>query len=349
MTAKLCERHKERNEHKGPEVLWVGAGGLEEGPVGRAGLPYRAVSAVGVRGRGPLAAARGLWQTWRGFNEVRGLMAEFRPDVLFVTGGYVSVPAVLAAWSRGVPVLVYLPDVEPGLAVKFTSRLAGRVAVSVPEAAGYFPPGRAVVTGYPVRPRLHGAEKPASRQKLGLGGEKPVLLVLGGSQGARSINRAALAGLERLLEAAQVLHVCGERDYEECREGTGSLPDSLRADYHLFAYLHDEMVDALCAADLVVSRAGASTLGEFPAAGLPALLVPYPYAGAHQWRNADYLAKNGAAVTLDDSRLPEELVPMVLGLLADERRRREMSGAAGSLARPDAADNVARELEVLCL
>ncbi len=324
---------------------------MEETLTGRARIRFEGISASGLRGKNPLAALRGLWALSQGFGQARRLIRSYRPDVLFVTGGYVCVPVTLAARWAGIPTLIYLPDMRPGLAIKYLSRFADRVAVTAPPAARYFRPGQAVVTGYPVRRELFERDRAEARARLGLkGGEDslPVLLVFGGSQGAHSINRAVCDGIETLLGAAQVIHLSGPRDAGWTRERRAALPEPLQARYHLYPYLHEEMVDALLAADLVVSRAGASTLGEFPAAGLPAVLVPYPYAGAHQWDNARYLVEAGAAVTVQDADLRTALVPAVLNLLADQQRRAVMRRAARALAQPDAARHIASQLEELC-
>jgi UDP-N-acetylglucosamine--N-acetylmuramyl-(pentapeptide) pyrophosphoryl-undecaprenol N-acetylglucosamine transferase len=171
--------------------------------------------------------------------------------------------------------------------------------------------------------------------------------VFGGSRGARSINQALAAALPQVLPHCQVIHISGTLDWPATQERAAQLPATLRERYHPFAYLHDEMAQALAAADLVVARAGASTLGEFPLLGLPSILVPYPYAGQHQDLNADYLAERGAAWKLADSELSARLAPLVIELLSDAARLDRMSQAAGSLARPDAAANIARELERL--
>jgi undecaprenyldiphospho-muramoylpentapeptide beta-N-acetylglucosaminyltransferase len=323
---------------------WVGStGGVEEGLVTRAGVPFDGVSAAGVRGKGPLAVLSGLWALSQGFWQARELVGAFQPDVLFVTGGYVSAPIALAARLAGVPILIYLPDMQPGLAIRFLARLADRMAVTAPSATGYFKPGQAVVTGYPVRRGLFEGDPVEARMRLGLDCESnslPVLLIFGGSQGAHSINQAVCEDIETLLEEAQVIHISGQRDAEWTQARRASLPGRLRRLYHLHPYLHEEMVDALLAADLAVSRAGASTLGEFPAVGLPAVLVPYPHAGAHQWDNAHYLVEAGAAIAIADADLGTALIPAVLDLLTDSDRRATMRQAAGALARPDAAQCV---------
>ncbi|UCC88579.1 MAG: undecaprenyldiphospho-muramoylpentapeptide beta-N-acetylglucosaminyltransferase [Anaerolineales bacterium] len=333
-----------------PAICWVGStGGAEEKLVARAGIPFEGISAKGLRGKNPLAILDGLWTLRRGIQQARRLVASFQPDVLFVTGGYVCTPVTLAARLAGVPALIYLPDMQPGLAIKFLARFADRVAVTARPAMRHFRPGQAVVTGYPVRRKLFERDRAEARARWGLGPEdkQSVLLVFGGSQGARSINQAVSRGIEALLSIAQVIHISGQRDADWTQAGRASLPESLKARFHLHAYLHEEMVDALLAADLVVSRAGASTLGEFPAAGLPAVLVPYPYAGAHQWDNAQYLVQANAAVTIDDADLGTDLLPTVLDLLRDSDRRAEMQRAARALARPDAAQRIVHELKEL--
>ncbi|MGE5603460.1 MAG: UDP-N-acetylglucosamine--N-acetylmuramyl-(pentapeptide) pyrophosphoryl-undecaprenol N-acetylglucosamine transferase, partial [Nitrososphaerales archaeon] len=199
-------------------------------------------------------------------------------------------------------------------------------------------------------------EKHAARARLGLQADLPVLLVFGGSRGARSINRALVEALPDLLRVCQVVHVTGQTDWGESRgaaEATlqqavqrGQLDNDALVRYHPYAYMHD-MVHALVAADLVVARAGAATLGEFPAAKLPAVLAPYPYAGQHQDANAHYLADRGAALVIPDKDLPARLKPVLLDLLRDPERLQSMSAAAYALARPDAAANIAGELLAL--
>jgi UDP-N-acetylglucosamine--N-acetylmuramyl-(pentapeptide) pyrophosphoryl-undecaprenol N-acetylglucosamine transferase len=270
------------------------------------------------------------------------------------------VPVVLAGWLRRVPILIYLPDIEPGLAVRFLARFADRVAVSFEEVARYFAAGQVVVTGYPVRPELLAADpvevgqvsipatrrpSPIARARLDLEPGRKTLLVFGGSHGARSINVAVSEIAAELAEEYQVLHIAGREDEHWLQARREELPDHLRRRYRVYAYLHQEMADALAAADLVVARAGAATLGEFPAVGLPSLLVPYPYAGQHQWLNADYLAQAGAAVVVDDADLSRGvLLPTIRRLLDDEATLLEMRANARRLARPEAAWRIADEI-----
>jgi UDP-N-acetylglucosamine--N-acetylmuramyl-(pentapeptide) pyrophosphoryl-undecaprenol N-acetylglucosamine transferase len=201
-----------------------------------------------------------------------------------------------------------------------------------------------VVTGYPTRPELIPIATEEARRKLGLDPDRSVVLAFGGSQGARSINEALWLALPGILGMAQVLHITGELDWPRVEDIKTELPERLRAAYHPRSYLHEEMGAALAAADLVVSRAGAATMGEYPLYGLPAILVPYPHAWRYQATNARYLADQGGAVVLSDESLARDLLPAVRGLLQDPVRLLGMAEAMSGTATPDAAEAIAFEV-----
>ncbi len=320
-----------------------GVGGVEEGLVRRAGVRFVGIPAGGVHGIGPTRALKNLIKLTQGFWAAYRLGRRERPDVLLATGGYASAPVALAAWALRAPILVYLPDIEPGLAIRFIARFAARVAVTVEDAGVHFPARKVLVTGYPVRAAFHNLDRAASRSALNLDPDEPVLLVMGGSRGARSINQALCQVLEPVLELAQVVHVSGELDWPWVSERREALANSLRARYRAFPYLH-EIGRALASADLAVCRAGAMTLGELPFFGLPAILVPYPHAWRYQRVNAEWLAKRGAAMSLADERLPEMLLPTVRRLLGDRLALSEMSRQMAALAQPSAASRLGDEL-----
>jgi UDP-N-acetylglucosamine--N-acetylmuramyl-(pentapeptide) pyrophosphoryl-undecaprenol N-acetylglucosamine transferase len=322
---------------------------MEEALVERAGLKIELIAAKGLRGKNPLAALNGLWELVKGYKQSWQIIKRFQPDVLFITGGYVCVPVTLAAYRARIPILIYLPDIEPGLAIKFLARFATRVAVTTSETRKFFQPGLAVVTGYPVRAELVTASLRPNRQeearrRLGLSHDLPVLLVFGGSRGARSINQAVADQLEAYLQVCQVIHVSGTLDEALVQARRNELPPALQARYHPFAYLHEEMSSALLAADLVISRAGASVLGEFPVIGLPAILAPYPYAGTHQALNAEYLARYQAALVVEDANLRQQLKETVINLITDIERLQAMSQACKNLAKPEASVHLAHEI-----
>jgi UDP-N-acetylglucosamine--N-acetylmuramyl-(pentapeptide) pyrophosphoryl-undecaprenol N-acetylglucosamine transferase len=317
---------------------------METELVARAGLNMATIPAGGIHGLSPLAAIR------NGLKLASGVWAALqveRPAAAFVTGGYVSVPVALACWLRRVPILLYLPDVEPGRAVTFISRLATRIGVTVNASRRFLPAGKVLVSGYPLRAELLEAAAQPKLQALAhfqLDGQSKTLLVFGGSRGARSLNRAIGAILEPVLERWQVIHISGTLDADEAAARCQALPPTLQARYRLYPYLHEDMGLAMRAADLVVSRAGASILGEFPLFGLPAVLVPYPFAWRYQKSNADYLVEGGAAVRLDDEKLSTELLPTLEQLLGDEARLASMQCRLSAMAKTDAAAILAREL-----
>jgi UDP-N-acetylglucosamine:LPS N-acetylglucosamine transferase len=278
----------------------------------------------------------------QGWMAARQVVRRFRPDAVFLTGGYTNLPAALAARERRVPVVIFLPDVEPGLAIRWLSRAASLVACTVEESRTFLPGREVTVTGYPVRPGLvPEMSQSAARQAFGLDPDRSTLLVFGGSRGARTINNALVEILPELLANYQVIHISGHLDWSSVAARAAELPAELRVCYRPFAYLDAEMGQALRAADLVVSRAGAATLGEFPAFGLPAVLVPYPHAWRYQKINADYLAQAGAAVHLPDGDMAAELLPTIIRLLDDGQALQRMSAAMRQLDNPRAARRLA--------
>lgn len=325
--------------------------GVERELAARKGLDFRAVPSGPLHGVNPIRAAGSLLRIGRGVFAALGVMREFRPDAVMMTGGWVTFPVALAAWLRKVPSLIFTPDIEPGATIQATSRLVTRVAISTPDSERFFRQGQAVNTGYPVRPEL--ARAVGQRQEaiahFGLDSSLPTVLVFGGSHGARSINKALTGILPELLSHCQVIHISGRLDWEWVGEAATKLPENAARRYHLHAYLHEDMGLALAAADLVVSRAGAGTLGEFPLFGVPAILVPYPHAWRYQKVNADYLVERGAALRLDDAALGTDLLPAVRGLLQDADRREAMAERSRALAVPDAAGRIANELRRLVL
>ncbi len=324
------------------QTLWIGGeGGMEEGLVKRTGIPFQTIPAAGLHGVGLRALSRNLVTLVRGVRASMNILREFNPDVLFFTGGFVAGPMAFA--GRKIPTLLYVPDIEPALALKSLARFADAIAVTASDSQKFFSK-KVTVTGYPLRTDLAAWTKQKARATLNLDDVSPVLLVFGGSKGARSINEAIVPNLPVLLEMAQVIHISGQLDWEVVAAARAGLTSEQQSRYHAFPYLHEEMGAALASADLVISRAGASTLGEFPIFSLPAILVPYPHAWRYQKVNADYLAQRGAAVIVRDEMLKHDLIKIIKDLLANPLKRQAMSKAMKSLSQPQAAQAIAGQI-----
>jgi UDP-N-acetylglucosamine--N-acetylmuramyl-(pentapeptide) pyrophosphoryl-undecaprenol N-acetylglucosamine transferase len=332
-----------KNKHPHVETLWVGGeGGMEEELVNRAGVAFRSIPAAGVHGVGLRALPGNAAKLARGVIQSRRILREFRPDVLFFTGGYVAAPMAIA--GRRIPTVLYVPDIEPGLALNFLARYSDIITVTAPDSKKYFSrPERIRVTGYPLRADLSAWSREKATRRFGLDSAIPTLLVTGGSKGARSINMAVLNHLHELLKIAQIIHLTGASDWTTVESAAKGLPAELKMRYHAMPYLH-EMGAALAAADLVLSRAGASALGEYPFFGLPAVLVPYPHAWRYQKVNADFLAGHNAAIILQDETLADMLLRVLTDLLTNEHKREAMRAAMLSISTPRAAEGIASQL-----
>lgn len=329
-------------------MLYVGrAESIEARLASRAQIPFQAIEVGGVRGLAPWEAARNLWRGVRSIGRVRAIIRTFKPSVIFATGGYVSAPVIWAGAAEKIPSVIYLPDLEPGWAVRATSRWATRVAVSFPEVTQHFNKDKTVVTGYPVREGFFHADKTRAREKFHLDASAPVVMIFGGSRGAHHINQVAVQNLPALTRLAQIILLTGREDEAWVNASAQQLSDDSRARVRVLGYLDEDLPLVLAAADVVVARAGAATLGEFPALGLPAILVPYPYAGKHQARNARFLVGHGAAVQIDDEKLETRLFATLKELLDAPGKLKEMSDASRTLARPNAAANIAALLQSL--
>lgn len=319
------------------ELLYLGTPtGAERRLVPEAGIPFHVVAAGQVRGKSPLRVALSAAQLGRGIAEASRDLAKFRPAAVFATGGYASVPVVVAARLNRLPLIVFLPDIYPGWAVKLGVRFASRIATTSAGALAHLPAQKTVVTGYPLRQEFWQAERAEGRRRLGLG-EGPVLLVSGASSGSVMFNEAVLAALPGLLDCCEVVHLTGARHEGRLRATRDNLPPELRDRYHVYGYLPG-IAWAMAAADLAVLRAGASCLAEPPAVGLPAILVPGSFSDQHH--NAAFMQERGAAVMLDESRL-SELLDLVGRLFGNPPRLTAMAAAARRLARPHAAEALA--------
>ena len=322
------------------EVLWVGSDdGIEADLVKRAGIAYRGISAAGLHGVNVFSLPKRVGKLAKGYISAGKIIKEFAPDVMFFTGGYVGAPVAMA--GKGIPSVLFVPDIEPGMALNQLAKNADVIAVVCEDSVRNFPDSSKIkITGYPTRTDIQRWNREEAMQYFRLHNESPVLFVFGGSKGAHSINMALRANLPEVLNKCQVIHITGQTDWEDMHAFYNTLPDDQRMKYKIFPYLHEEMGAAFSVADLIISRAGASTLGEFPLFGVPAVLVPYPYAWRYQKTNADYLVSKNAALMVKDEDLPAQMVPVLTDLLDHPEKLAEMKAAMSRLAMPDAARNI---------
>ena len=320
----------------GAHVEFAGGERAEAELVPAAGYPFHALEVAGLDRRNPLRAARAAGLAARAVARARRLVADVRPDAVLGGGGYAAGPVGLAALTRRVPLVLTEADSHLGVANRLLAPFARHVFLAFP-LEGRDPP-RYQVTGRPIPPGTGAADRGAARRRFGIPEEARCLLVFGGSQGARSLNDAAIEAFGR-DGPFHVLHACGRRDYDELRARLDEL--GAPPHYRLEAYIAP-FADAYAAADLAVARAGGSVF-ELAAAGLPAILVPYPHATAdHQRGNARWMAEAGAAVVVPDDEIdPARLAAEAEALLGDRERLERMSAAARSLSRPDAAERIA--------
>jgi UDP-N-acetylglucosamine--N-acetylmuramyl-(pentapeptide) pyrophosphoryl-undecaprenol N-acetylglucosamine transferase len=320
-------------------VVFVGTEyGLEKTIVPRAGFPLEFISVGGLKGKGAVDLAKNLARLPLGFVQAWRLIGKHRPNVVLGVGGYSSGPVLLAAWLRRVPTLIHESNAFPGLANRMLARVVKAVAVAFADAGPRMKRRDAVLTGNPIRREFFETTKTASDRKR--------LLIFGGSQGSHVLNEAmtgALLFLARLKGRLEIVHQTGPKELETVR---AAYKASVFDDARVVPYL-DPMVDEIAAADLVVSRAGAMTIGELAAVGRAAILVPFGAAtNNHQELNARAVERAGGAIVITESQLsPERLGLAIAEIINDPDRAARMGAAARSLAAPDATKKIVDLLE----
>lgn len=324
-----------RAMHPGLEILFVGGEGPEGQLARKADIEFRGLPVRGVLGRG-LSAIPALLRMGMSMLPALGIVKGFKPQVVAGFGGYAGFCPVLAACIMRVPAAVHEQNSVPGVTNRLLGRVVDRVMLAYPDFSRSFPSGKVLLTGNPVRPEIAGSVRTESSRVV-----PSRVLVLGGSQGAKAVNRVVVAAWPRLAEAGiELWHQTGASDYESVANLYRG-QDRVKAEPFI-----SDMAAAYAWADLVIGRAGASTLAEVACSGLPSILVPFPYATHdHQAVNSSYLEKAGAAVVINERDLnARELADTVLGILGDAEKLGAMGRAALSQARPDAARAIALEL-----
>jgi UDP-N-acetylglucosamine--N-acetylmuramyl-(pentapeptide) pyrophosphoryl-undecaprenol N-acetylglucosamine transferase len=314
------------------EVLFIGtARGIENRMVPAAGFELRLIQVGALKNVSLATRLRTLFDLPRAILVCWRMLRQFKPDVVIGVGGYASGPAMLAAWLRGTSTLAFEPNVVPGFANRAVARLVSAAAVHFEETKKYFRNAR--VTGVPVRKEFFLQKEAASRTMQ-------TLLVFGGSQGASAINRVvleSLSGLRAALPGLHIIHQTGERDHQDAQ--AAYLQAGISAEVLAFI---NEMPQAFARADLLLCRSGASTVAEITAAGKAAIFVPFPRAADdHQRRNAESLARQGAAVLIPESELsPQKLIATVTDLFGHRERLQQMEASARKLTHHNAVEEI---------
>ena len=275
------------------------------------------------------------------------------PDVIFSKGGTGALPVVIAGWFYKIPIIIHESDAAPGLTNSISSRFASRIAVSFPKTLEYFSPDKTALVGTPVRESVitEIPDKATAKKSFGFDPAKPLILIMGGSQGAQRINEFVIANLPALLKETQIHHQTGEANYAKVeylsRSASGEEPGkNAKKSYVPVPYLREEMKTALAAADVVISRSGSGTIAEISALGKPSILIPLKEsANDHQRLNAYEYAKTGAAIVIEEANLlPAILVNQISLIIEKSDISKKMSIAAKELWKPDAAETISREI-----
>ena len=340
------------------DILYLGSDdGLETRLVPAAGLRFKTIKAGKLQRFVSWRTLTGIARVPVGMAQAVSIVRAFRPDVAFTSGGYVAVPAGVAARFTGTPFLMHQQDVPPNLSNKLLAPLATRISVAFADSVHYFPTQKTLQLGNPIRQAIldvRNVSLQQARTNLGLAPDVPLVLVTGGSQGARHLNQTVCQALPELLKQCQVLHISGSNLFNETRELSAQIladvASETRQRYRVVPYMDEEMPLALQSADVVLCRSGASVLSELAVLGKPSILVPLPPAlgSSPQEANAEMFKREHASeVILNDLLKPEAMIERTTYILSQPARLDEMSKAAKRLAKPDATRDIVETIVTL--
>ena len=301
---------------RGYEILYIGSiNGIEKELAEKAGLPYEGISSGKLRRYFDLKNFSDPFRVIKGFFEAARIMKKFRPDIVFSKGGFVAVPVTMAARTAGVPVISHESDMTPGLANRLAGPFATKICCNFPETVKLLPAGKAVLSGSPIREEILKGDAGTGLKLLGFDGEKPRLMVIGGSLGAVHVNDAVRRVLPELLERFDVIHICGKGNLDESLQGLSG--------YRQFEYVSEELKDFFAAADIVISRAGANAICELLALKKPNLLIPLPANASRgdQILNADSFRKQGFSMVLTEENMTDGTLLSAVDELWNDRQQ----------------------------
>lgn len=327
------------------DFLFMGPDGkMEKEIMDGAGIRLKKVAAGKMRRYFSLLNIVDLFKIPIGIIQALWHLLWYMPDAIFSKGGYASLPVVLAGWAYRIPIMIHESDANPGMANSVLAKFSKRVAVSYPEAEKYFPADQVVLTGNPTRDDIAKGDAKNARAIFPLSDDKKIIFVVGGSQGARSINDKVLNILPELLRKYQIIHQTGENNFEEVKAVAGEFGVKAgHGGYHPIPSYGEEIKDILAVSDLVISRAGASSISEIAACKKPAILIPLDgSANNHQRLNAYAIAKNGGCVVLEENNLgPHMLMNKIDEIMGNDELRSKLSQNIQAFYRPDATDKIA--------
>ena len=300
----------------GFDICYVGSyNGMEKELVEKAGISYKGISSGKLRRYFDLKNFTDPFRVLKGFAEANKIMKQYKPDVVFSKGGFVSVPVVLAAKKHKIPVVSHESDMTPGLANKITLSSCTKICCNFPETVNYLPKDKAVLTGCPIREELLTGSKEQGLKLTGFSSEKPVLLIIGGSLGSVKVNQAVREILPRLIKDYQVVHLCGKGNLDETLT---NMPG-----YVQYEYMSDPLKHLFAMADIVISRAGANAICELLALQKPALLIPLSAAASRgdQILNANSFKNQGFSEVLEEERLSADKLYEAVTQLYENRNQ----------------------------
>ncbi|MBO8176435.1 undecaprenyldiphospho-muramoylpentapeptide beta-N-acetylglucosaminyltransferase [Aeribacillus pallidus] len=329
-----------QQNHRDTQFLYIGTEkGLESKLVPRENIPFKAIEITGFKRSLSLENFKTVYRFLKGVKDSKAYLKEFQPDVVIGTGGYVSGPVVYAAAKLGIPTIIHEQNSVPGLTNKFLSRYVDYVATCFESSHSYFPADKVVLTGNPRATEVVGANGKGVLERFGLSHELPTVLIFSGSRGARPINEAVVEMLKNYpTPPFQVLYVTGDAHYEQVQE---KLLNTKTNHVSVVPFIHN-MPEVLASVDLVVSRAGATTLAELTALGVPSILIPSPYVtNNHQEKNARALTEKDAAMLILENELTSErLYKKIESILSNEKKLALMKKNAKALGIPDASNRL---------
>ncbi len=333
------------------EMFFLGTGPITN-DFRKEGIKAKAILAGKLRRYFSIQNIIDLFKMPIGFIEAFWYLYFWMPDVIFNKGGFGSVPVVLVGWLYRIPVLSHESDTVPGLANRLGAKFSKRIAISFASAAKYFPEKKTALVGNPVRLGIaqiclstDSNKKEEARKTLGLTSQKPVIFVLGGSQGAIKINEIILNTLSQLLEKYEIIHQCGPNNFEQLKQTLGQSTSS--NEYHLFPFLDEKQIAlSYLAADLIISRAGAGSIFETAICGKPSILIPLPHAaGNHQRKNAFAYAQAGATIVIEQANLtPNIFLNEIQKIFNQPDLKQKMTANARSFSQAEAGQKIAQAL-----